>query len=219
MFADILPGYVRIVVADEQMWTRKLAEEEETCIANAVEKRKREFRAGRNCAKQALSYFEPDRRLVVERGSMREPLWPAGYVGSITHTNTYCAAAVAQSEYCRSIGIDVEKNCAMDTDITRHICTEREREWLCKARAKDNGGEVVHWAMLYFSIKEAIYKAFHPIYKEFLDFQEAEVYISREKRYFHADIHQKEKDIRLTMVGRFYCDRDFVYSAIAIAAE
>ena len=43
MLADHLPADIALVVATESMQTQLLSEDEEACVANAVEKRKREF--------------------------------------------------------------------------------------------------------------------------------------------------------------------------------
>ena len=44
----------------------------------------------------------------VRRGADRAPQWPAGLVGSITHTVGYSAAVVARQGSLLSLGIDAE---------------------------------------------------------------------------------------------------------------
>jgi 4'-phosphopantetheinyl transferase-like protein/4'-phosphopantetheinyl transferase superfamily protein len=70
-----------------------------------------EFYSGRLFAKEALALFGfPGADLAV--GYDRRPVWPAGYIGSITHTRKstrgFCAAAVARAEEWSAIGIDAE---------------------------------------------------------------------------------------------------------------
>ena len=65
-------------------------------IARAVDKRRREFRTVRHCARQALRQLGLPPAPVL-RGERGEPRWPAGVVGSMTHCAGYRAAAVAHS--------------------------------------------------------------------------------------------------------------------------
>src|SRR6266478_8464453 len=70
--------------------------------------RKRELQSGRTYAKHALAMFGVhDVDLPV--GSDRLPVWPAGFIGSITHiqkhSGGYCTAAVARSEEFLALGI------------------------------------------------------------------------------------------------------------------
>src|SRR5215469_3139377 len=70
---------------------RVLAPEEAAHVARAVPKRVGEFAAGRACARRALEQLGvPD--FVLRVGPHREPIWPVGMAGSITHTAGFCAA-------------------------------------------------------------------------------------------------------------------------------
>jgi len=53
-FDKLLPAGVAVVEATDCMWTGDLYPIESQVIANAVEKRRQEFTAGRNCARAAL---------------------------------------------------------------------------------------------------------------------------------------------------------------------
>jgi enterobactin synthetase component D len=44
----------------------------------------------------------------LDTGSLRQPLWPKGVSGSITHTNAIGAAIAVPSDIIRGIGIDIE---------------------------------------------------------------------------------------------------------------
>lgn len=77
-------------------WVADMLPSEEALVARAVDKRRREFATGRDCARRALSQLGWD-EVPILAGPKREPLWPAGIVGSITHCPGYCAAIVARS--------------------------------------------------------------------------------------------------------------------------
>jgi hypothetical protein len=68
-----------------------LLPDEEALVAKAVERRRSEFAAGRRSARCALATLGcPVRPLMI--GALRQPLWPAGFGGSITHDGRYAAA-------------------------------------------------------------------------------------------------------------------------------
>jgi 4'-phosphopantetheinyl transferase EntD len=58
--------------------------EEITLVARATEKRRREFTAGRECARAALAGLGLA-AVPILRGYRGAPQWPDGVVGSITH--------------------------------------------------------------------------------------------------------------------------------------
>lgn len=80
---------------------------EEDLIVNAVEVRRREFITARRCAREALAHlgYQP---APIRPGRRREPRWPDGVVGSITHCAGYRAAVVTRVENLAGIGIDAE---------------------------------------------------------------------------------------------------------------
>src|SRR5208282_3247294 len=64
-------------------------------LGRAVPKRVQEFAAGRLCARRALAEFGIV-DFPVRTAHDRQPVWPEFLVGSITHTEGYCAAVVAE---------------------------------------------------------------------------------------------------------------------------
>src|SRR5437763_335927 len=98
----LFDGFVVTAQAVPTALDGQLYPEERACIARAVPKRRAEFATGRVCARQALE------RLGVAVGPLlphpdRSPAWPPGIVGSISHTDGYCAVAVAEAT--RALGI------------------------------------------------------------------------------------------------------------------
>ena len=144
-----------------------LLDAERASIAGASAPRVLEFAAGRHCAREALRALgEPP--VAVPRREDRQPAWPPGIVGSISHASGYCGAVVARTSTCLGLGFDVEEWGRMRPELWRRIATPPEREWL-RAQA----GEAERWATLLFSAKETFYKAQYPRSASFLGFQAA----------------------------------------------
>lgn len=213
MIAGLLPPGVVTVEAGEEDWTAPLLPEEEPLVARAVEKRRREFAAGRSCARQALAQLGWPRYPLVA-GSRREPLWPPGVVGAITHCPGYCAAAVARAAVVRSLGIDAEVRGPLPEGVADMVCTEAE---LRHTAALDGD----HWGVVLFSAKESIYKAWYPLAQRWLDYRDAELALDLERGIFRARILlQLEPGVFPwnPLEGRFVVGPDRVYTAVTVPA-
>ncbi len=212
MFSTLLPAHVQVTVAEDWMWNTPVSTEEEAVITRAVDKRRREFRAGRHAARKALAALDiVDYRLLPGKG--REPRWPDGVVGAITHTGRYCAVAVTDSGSAIGLGIDAEQNDALKDELRSMICTPVESEWV--SRLEQAGAT---WASkLVFSAKECIHKVYYPLNHYTLDFLDAELDIDTHQQCFRAKIIKPYKEARVpvyTMEGRYAVDDHHVYAAI-----
>lgn len=217
LIGQILPAGVVAVETREDLLDIRLFAEEEAAVGNAVEKRRREFTTARACARAAL------RRLGVPpapilKGERGEPCWPAGVVGSITHCNGYRACAVARSSEFVSVGIDVEPNAPMPERVLDRIANPQERAWLERsARAMPE----VRWDRLLFSAKESIYKAWFPLARRWLGFEDAIVALDAHNGTFVGRLlveGPRVGDVALTrLCGRWLACEGLVLSAIAIA--
>ncbi|MGW0783195.1 4'-phosphopantetheinyl transferase family protein [Streptomyces sp. NPDC002913] len=77
---------------------RPYPEEEDRLGEAVVDRRRREFTTARWCARRALAAAgAPTADAPLRRGRQGEPLWPAGFTGSITHSAGYRAAVAAPS--------------------------------------------------------------------------------------------------------------------------
>jgi enterobactin synthetase component D len=96
--------------------------------------------------------------------------WPAGFVGSITHTADRAIAVVASDQRLRAIGIDCERIMDATTadDVAAHIVPELDALLAGAGLADVEGRPLV--TTLVFSAKECLYKALHPLVDEFFDF-------------------------------------------------
>lgn len=157
-----------------------LMPEERAIIASAVPKRRREFAAGRRCARELLAQLgHPGFPLL--RNTDRTPRWPAEIVGSISHSGTLCVAAIAARASFTSLGVDVEPDAALAPRLWRRICTAAELEQLGRSAPVAEHGRLVR---LVFSAKEATYKSVHPLVGTTFGLLDIEIRIDSERRRF-----------------------------------
>ncbi len=147
----------------------------------ASETRKLQFLSGRSCARRALARFGLENVPIPRKKNSREPLWPAGILGSITHAGDWAAAAVARCEDAAGIGIDLEQlDRKIDFNIRRHVCLAMESEWLESLSADDS----LRSLKMIFSAKESIFKCFFPGSRVYLGFQDAQVSLNEDRTCF-----------------------------------
>jgi len=184
--------------------------EEMALLDGAVGARVAEFATARTCARQAL------RRLGVAdgpilRGPKREPLWPAGIVGSITHCIGYRAAAVALAADFLTIGIDAEPHAPVPDRVAKRVLRDEERAWIADAPVD------VQWSRLIFSAKESVYKAWFPLARRWLGFDEATVAIDPAAGTFHARLLiEPPAGVPIEFRGRYLIEDGLVLTAIAV---
>jgi 4'-phosphopantetheinyl transferase EntD len=187
LFRPLLPAPVRLAemppaAADPDA----LPPEEQALIGRAVEKRRREFAAGRLLARSVLAEARAPVGRLLARSVLAEarapvgpllpdanrvPCWPAGIIGSITHCNTLCAVAVAAADAWDGLGLDVEPALPLEPQLLPMITNDVERERLqgLPPELRPIGGRLA------FCIKEAVYKAIYPTARVFLDFHQVEI--------------------------------------------
>lgn len=178
--AALLPEQVTVVQLDHDVTEQVLLPAEEAVIANAVPKRRAEFATVRHCARQALTALGAP-AVAILPGPQREPLWPAGVVGSLTHCEGYRAAAVARQERTASIGIDAEIHDELPEGVEELVTVAGDRERLARLAAEQPD---IHWGRLLFSAKESIYKAWFPLTGAWLDFTDCALHVDPVRRTF-----------------------------------
>lgn len=142
--------------------------EEEAWISGASKERRQEFIAVRACAREALACLDLKRPVLIA-DSIRGLTWPAGIIGSMTHTENFRAAAVALRGEFVGIGIDAEPALPLPEGLAKHILVKSEFDAVDSFRGLS---EITCWDRLIFSAKESVYKAWTPITGRFLDFDE-----------------------------------------------
>jgi 4'-phosphopantetheinyl transferase EntD len=149
-----------------------LLPEEQQFLSKAVPKRIHEFAGGRACARAGLAQLGL-RAVALPMGTDRVPLWPVGTTGSITHSDGFCAAVVANCTDIRALGLDVESAGSVKPDLWRRVCTPAE---LALLHAQDERS-ALHSATLIFSAKEAFYKCQHALTGQWLKFADVSITI------------------------------------------
>ena len=142
--------------------------EEEPLIAKSVAKRRNEFITVRHCARLALGELGVP-PVPILKGDKGEPCWPDGVVGSLTHCTGYRGAVVGRSAAVRSVGIDAEPHDVLPQGVLDAIALEEERHEIT-ALPKS-----LHWDRILFCAKEATYKAWFPLTKRWLGFEDAHI--------------------------------------------
>jgi 4'-phosphopantetheinyl transferase EntD len=143
--------------------------EEEPLIAKSVPKRRNEFITVRNCARIALGELGVP-PVPILKGDKGEPCWPDGIVGSLTHCAGYRGAVVGRSDAVRSVGIDAEPHDVLPRGVLDSISLPAERSDI--PRTMPSG---LHWDRILFCAKEATYKAWFPLTKRWLGFEDAHI--------------------------------------------
>lgn len=218
MLADFFLPPLHFKVAEPWMWETPVSPAEEALVARAVDKRKREFRAGRNAAHslfRQLGIAHPH----LLKGIQREPAWPEGWVGSISHTQGICVVVLASSQDVLSVGQDVEQATPLNPDLRDMICRPEEQAQINRLRAEH--GAAPAYEKLIFSAKESVHKAYFPLNHHTLDFLDARIDLDWHSNTFVAHILNPEPAPRIPVArfdGRFLFHQDWIFTAIVLKA-
>ncbi len=190
---------------------------EEASLQRAVEARRREFRAGRTLARQAmLTLGSPPAPVAVQAD--RSPAWPDGLVGNISHCDDLCIAAVGRIDHgWLAIGVDVEARAELPPELVAEVCGREEQNWLAGLPARDRGV----FARLIFSAKECAYKCQHTLSRRLLDFDALTIRVDLATGQFVARFRQGVTPFAAgdELVGRYRMDTDHIVTAMALRRE
>ncbi|MEQ9258487.1 MAG: phosphopantetheinyl transferase, partial [Roseovarius sp.] len=102
--AALFPVEVSVATADPTAEpATPLFHSESAAVEKACDRRKREFHAGRTAAHRAMQLMgEPP--APVPAAANRAPLWPSHLTGSISHSETLCAAVLANTRATPALG-------------------------------------------------------------------------------------------------------------------
>lgn len=188
---------------------------EQPYVERAVEVRRREFVTGRACARRALEQIgvEP---VAIPSGERGEPVWPRGVVGSITHCRGYRAAAVARDSDFLSVGVDAEVHEPLPAGVLEQVAFGRELAMVA------GGAAGICLDKLLFSAKEAVYKAWFPLARRWLGFEDAELGVDVPAGAFRARLlvpGPVVEGARLTgFEGRWCVEDGIVATAVVVPA-
>jgi phosphopantetheine--protein transferase-like protein len=190
----------------------ELYPEERASIQSAVAKRQQEFGAGRSCARKAMAKLGIKETPLLKKTD-GSPEWPAGIVGAISHSTTWCGAAVARRKYICGIGLDIETIDRVSIRIARKILTPLEMEWV-------NASEEAQKRLaLLFSAKETIFKCVAPIYGKRLGFHDTEITHVTEESSFEVKLDKKISAVMpycSTLTGRYFIHEGEVFTGMVL---
>jgi 4'-phosphopantetheinyl transferase EntD len=211
---DLFPGAVAAAVATAASFEAPLLRGEETTVRTAVASRRREFAAGRDCARRALAQLGGPQGPIPGRD--RAPVWPSGFVGSISHCKGFCAAVAGRQADFASIGFDVENLSALSAAAARIILTPAETTTLTTAPPAPG----LPWVTIAFSAKEAVYKSVHPLTRERLSFHDVALAFRPDGRFSVEAAASDLSSAHLfpAIEGRWDVDADRVYTGACLRA-
>lgn len=213
--ASILPDACAVMEARNDILGAFLLPEEAEALGEVAPARLREFTTGRMCARRALEALNYPAAPIL-RGTHREPLWPPGIVGSITHCRGYCGAAVARRAHLSALGIDAEPHEELSRAVLKHVAFGEELDWL-----RGHHDPTVCWDRVLFCAKESVYKAWFQLTERWLGFEDVTVtmipeegkFLARLKR--HAAIAQRRVCTEFT--GRVIVDTGIILTAVVVS--
>lgn len=140
-------------------------------VRNASTKRKAEYFAGRLAVKRCFEACGLP-ATQISSGQHREPIWPEGITGSITHTDSHAIALVARTTDYHSLGVDIENwlDAATAREVSPLVLTPEE-----SAHCAQLSLSTEEYTTLAFSAKESLFKAVFPVAQKYLDFSDARI--------------------------------------------
>lgn len=205
----LFPRGVSVLSGPVQATLEGLHPEEHACVARAVPKRQHEFATGRRLAHQLLARLgAPDFALLADAD--RAPIWPEGLVGSISHSHGLCVVAVSPRGALAGLGVDVEEADGVRPELWRRVLRPDEEQWL---RAQPSAQQL-RLAAVFFSAKEAVYKAQFPLTRARLGFHDVGLELEPARGIFRTRV----PGFARVLSGAFSLDGPWVLSGLALAA-
>lgn len=153
-----------------QDYTDELFQNERSIVSKAIDKRRFEFSCGRVCARKALDRMG-QKPVPILHDKNGRPVWPKGFVGSISHSSSWAGAAISRSKQVFTIGFDIETIDRIRAPILKRIITASEQSRINKL----TGQACQNYAALIFSAKEAFFKSFSSHYSKPLRFKDISI--------------------------------------------
>lgn len=186
-------------------------------LTNAAKGRKEEFVAARACAIKAFKEFGLEVSNI-KKDESRKPIWPKGFMGSLSHTKNIAMASIYKEGYCQSVGIDCEIMIKDDKfeKIKSYITRKEDIDFFHTIAS--NKLMLAHTLM--FSAKESLYKAINPLCNEFFGFQEAYLSgINFEDETFEIVLNtdiENVKPFETVYFGRFIATKSYIITSIEV---
>lgn len=163
-----LPSFASFAVSDPSEPVPVVEPGEEDLLSDSMVPARREALArGRAAAHAALRSLGLDHGPILS-GPSREPLWPHGATGAISHAGGFGVALVAPTASTDGIGVDVEE-LRHAPELWDQVPGAEERVWIEELDATEREAAV----LALFSAKESVFKAFFPRIGSFFGFEKA----------------------------------------------
>ncbi len=182
-------------------------------LDKAVVKRRAEYLAVRYAAGYLLQQAGCDGQ--VGTSDSRAPVWPAGWCGSLAHSQGHAIAVIAPVNAGLSPGIDIEMFAGRTMRETAEMFTSpQERQLLATC-----GIEYETALLITFSAKESVFKALYPQVGDYFGFDAARVCaldvaagtVTFELTHALSPQHQQGS----VVTGHFHIQQDRVITLIA----
>jgi len=171
------------------------------------------FELGRRAARKALlSLGAPDTPL--GRRDDGAPIFPAGFLGSISHTvhegTVYAVGAASLASAVCALGVDIERFRSPRVGLLERIGSAQEIQW---ANERDTERRTI----TIFSAREALYKAVRPFYGYPMRYEETELRWDETRGGFSATTLLPRSNLKQveSFVG-VRVDTSFVVTGVAI---
>lgn len=184
MFANPFPASVGFSCrrVDTVTPAQLLPEEKAHLSTRATPRRIRDFTAGRVAAREALQQLGHT-STAIPVGAARMPIFPSGFVGSISHASSHAVACAAELKTARAIGLDIEQlDPTLDVALAERIGHRSELLWL-----QQEPSEIRTRILTMFSAKETVYKTFYPAVREFFGYQSVLLHHDSNARHFRIE--------------------------------
>lgn len=162
-----IPEFARCSIVVDEVPQPLHPLEEASLPPRAVHARRKSFRLGRSAAHAALASIGHDAGPILV-GQAREPVWPPGVMGSISHTTDVGIALVAPESRTDGVGVDVEQR-RHAPELANRVPRDEERAWLDNQSSAERDDAL----LALFSAKETIFKAFFPTVRSYFGFEAA----------------------------------------------
>jgi 4'-phosphopantetheinyl transferase EntD len=216
--AALFPAGVVAADLGEAAPRELLSAQELSSVSHCANLRIEQFAAGRLCARRALEALGITGFSLLPAPD-RQPLWPVGVTGSITHTAGYAAAVVGRRGVLSSLGIDSEVVAEVHAELWPGIAAPGE---LARLRALPEAAGRAYAAVL-FAAKEAFYKSQFPLTGEWLLFDDVVVEIAADRngesgrfRVLPQRPLAIGREVRAELAGRYRLHGPFVTAGLAL---
>lgn len=171
-------------------------------IECSVETRRAEFLAGRMMAFQALKFSGFASHEQIKASKNKGPIWPCGYLGSISHSKEFIFTAACEGKKCNSLGVDLEHIFSLETynNVSKHVHTKSEINIFLNTGISELAASTI-----IFSAKESLYKALFKYVNQFFGFEVANI-ISVDMKTYTLEIELIEEfRLKYNLKDKYKC--------------